>query len=244
MGCWNETCMLSHTPIFCGDKIYAGLIAVKTDGFDATHPDGLFTPVAPLVEARYDDYGRPECVRCGDAVFDIYKGLELQRVSPKNGRLEKFDQAAGETCGDDIFQNLFDAARHDGLYLMDTAPMGHKVQRQMFPVLILGRFWDLAQKSVKKRDLCLSGAVKDDVTLRTRLPEKFRAAIRDGRLDEQGVMVPHLKLQAFMDMCRIPWHFTCGSGSQEGFTPQMYALAGEVRKYRNELRDQQAIWDS
>lgn len=102
--------------------------------------------------------------------------------------------------------------------------------------MILGRFWNLAQRSVKKSDLWLDGPVKDSVSLRVRLPGQFAAAVREGKLDEKTIMIPHLKLQRFLEACRASWQPTAGSGSQDGLTPEMARLAKAVTAYRNELK--------
>lgn len=237
MGCWNETCMLSHTPIFCGDKIRAGLIAIRDKDFNATDPDGLFVPIAPLIEARYDDYGRPEYVTGDGDLLTLYRNMKYERRDPRDGEIKPWKPGENAAGADDLFADLFDAARHDGLYLVDEKPGHEPCRRRVFPVLILERFWELAQKSIRNQDLYLSGPVKDDTSFRVRLPGEFANLVRLGALDEKTILIPHLKLQRFMERARISWHFTCGSGSQEGFTPEMYAMTTVIRKYRNELRD-------
>ncbi len=236
MGCWNETCMLSRTPVFSGDRIYAGLVAMRP-AWDTVYPDCVFMPVAPLVEAGYDDYGCPESVKAPDAVLDIYQSLRVE--TEHDGAYDAVELDYKKYSPDEMMQALFDAARHERAFLVDTHPGQYQDQKlPLFPVIILGRFWDLAQKSVKQSDLWGERPVKNDVTLRTRLPGQFAAFLREGKLDEKDTMIPHLKLQTFMMRCRASWQPTCGSGSQDGLNPEMVKLAKEVVKYRNELRDE------
>lgn len=119
MGCWNETCMLSRTPIFYGDIIYAGLVAMR-HAWDTTYPDGVFMPVAPLVKARYDDYGRPEYVEAPDEVLAIYTSLKIE--VEKEGTFTPVSLNGGDQGTDGLMQVLFETAGHKQAYLVDQRP--------------------------------------------------------------------------------------------------------------------------
>lgn len=56
MGCWNETCFVSHLPIVSGEDCYAVLMAENYYEVSRCYPSSKYNPIT-LAKGRYDDYG-------------------------------------------------------------------------------------------------------------------------------------------------------------------------------------------
>lgn len=68
MGCWNETCMLSHLPIMIGDAIKT-IILIKRNNepcSENVYFDDGYTPLTFPFDATYNDYGGVENVALSD----------------------------------------------------------------------------------------------------------------------------------------------------------------------------------
>lgn len=62
MGCWNESCALSHLPIMAGEEIYAFLLLECPFEKQYSYSTGTYSPIA-VVHGEYDDYGGIENIR-------------------------------------------------------------------------------------------------------------------------------------------------------------------------------------
>ena len=56
MGCWNETCLVSHLPIYYGDRIVAIPIVEGTCGGTGVYSTDYWGIFLPPVRGEYDDY--------------------------------------------------------------------------------------------------------------------------------------------------------------------------------------------
>lgn len=56
MGCWNESCMISHLPIFYGEDVYGFLLLESPFDQQFCYATGRYSPIA-VVRGKYDDYG-------------------------------------------------------------------------------------------------------------------------------------------------------------------------------------------
>ena len=57
MGCWNETCMISHLPIHEGEQVGAVILARVGDSHTSSHCDEVWKPVSPVFMGEYTGYG-------------------------------------------------------------------------------------------------------------------------------------------------------------------------------------------
>ena len=55
MGCWNETCFVSHLPIVSGEDCYAVLMAENYYEVSRCYPSSKYNPIA-LAKGQYNDY--------------------------------------------------------------------------------------------------------------------------------------------------------------------------------------------
>lgn len=70
MGCWNETCLVSHFPICSGEECYAVLMVENAYCTSSCYPCVKYIPLA-LAKGVYDDYGSLE---------DVYKHNEFMEA--------------------------------------------------------------------------------------------------------------------------------------------------------------------
>ena len=69
MGCWNETCMVTHLPIFAGDRVVSMIVARTQEEYGMMcYSDSLFQPVGLPFAGEYDDYGSVENIECPEFV--------------------------------------------------------------------------------------------------------------------------------------------------------------------------------
>lgn len=59
MGCWNDTCMISHLPILSGEKCTAVLLLEQQHPYAGTSPTGEYMAIA-AIHGEYDEYGQLE----------------------------------------------------------------------------------------------------------------------------------------------------------------------------------------
>ena len=129
MGCWNETCMLSHLPIFCGDNIKTIILVKKHDKpcSEKVYFDDGYTPIVFPFNAEYNDYGGIENPIISDYTIRQLKLLELV---DHNG--EKYNFASIEQLVDDI--------NDDGVYLKTMFSIGRLecvyIHKKLYDTLI------------------------------------------------------------------------------------------------------------
>ncbi len=94
MGSFNMTCSVSRLPITAGTPVRAFLIAQPSAEPDYIfHPSSVYTPVAPGIAGKYDDYGRIEDVSLS-AGFDFFREKNLPHL--KGDPESLFDSATHE----------------------------------------------------------------------------------------------------------------------------------------------------
>lgn len=228
MGCWNETCMLSRLPIFHGDDACLVLIAARPRFETGCRPDGAYVPVTTLFRGQYDDYGRLQDPQAPPEAWKLLR--ECRFVVPRDGDYVPFHMDAG-TDGE-LLGELTDTARDGDLFIASqTNP-----PRQAIPVLMHACLVDDALKFVQ------DGPEWDETvrstTLRVRLLDPIRSALRDTASFRNASILPALKellrLQHWMDLARLAWSPTSGSGSQQGTEGPVMDL--HVRTCRMALR--------
>jgi len=232
MGCWNETCMLTHLPILVGERTVAVLIAQQ----HATHnsncyPDGVFQPISLPITGDYDDYGGLENIERNAAVL---LGLsETELYSSHDSTACSFTPVATadmQTAPDweQRLSDLIEEARHDTLFIKDpTTVTGFS---RVFVVMMKDEFVTFARRAAKQRESLRYG---DSITYLLSLPPNLRPAVREKRLSKKDVQ-PLMWLNCFMNDMRIAWHPTCGSGSQntldEPFQRRFYRKMADYAK--------------
>lgn len=70
MGCWNESCMLTHLPIFSGEDVYAFLLLEHPFETNYCYASGAYVPIA-VVRGKYNDYGGLETIEQKDRIQPI-----------------------------------------------------------------------------------------------------------------------------------------------------------------------------
>lgn len=218
MGCWNETCMLTHLPITVGDPACAFFILQRHGSENATDPDGRFVPVTLPFKGEYDDYGRLERIDYDRAALATLAELQLFSPDHKDVIRPAVHTVPGWEQGDDwegILIGLMDLAGQGDLYVRSAqSPDGYEKLRL---VLVRTEFLDFAVDSMEgtlaPEGLSLASISRPGPT--ERLPSNVVRAIEASLVSGQDLR-PMRLLRAFMAMARIPWHPTTGSGSQSG----------------------------
>lgn len=212
MGCWNETCMLTHLPILAGERTVAVLIAQHEIHNSNCHPDGVFQPISLPIAGDYDDYGGLENIERNSAVLLGLSETELYRNNDFTGcSFTPVPTVDMQTAPDweQRLSNLIENARHDTLFIKDpTTATGF---RRVFVVMMKDEFVTFARRAAKQRT---SLWCMDSITYLLSLSPNLRPAVREKRLSKKDVQ-PLMWLNCFMNDMRIAWHPTCGSGSQD-----------------------------
>ena len=204
MGCWDETCMLTHLPIIVGEKTVAVFIAQKRNSLDTCYSDSIFAPISLPFFGQYDDYGRLENIAKDDVALKILHDNDF--FQEKNGTFTPVE-ATTDNWEDQLIQ-LLNMARHGELYIRDSAmssgyaPVWLSFMRQ--------DFFDFGVNIVKNQ---ISPSFLDDISYRVRLTNNLKVAVREGWLTGEN-MLPLTAITVFMNIQRIAWHPTSGSGSQ------------------------------
>lgn len=139
MGCWNETCMISHLPIYSGDRIVA--IPIISSVFDVENTRGIYSSdywgiFLPPVRGTYDDYGSIE--NTNDPVFESV----ARKFTKRDGIFDDFCDLTG-----DSFINQCIAAIGQNEYYKDFTGVAKDVG---IPYLSAryGSLWDRTQVKV------------------------------------------------------------------------------------------------
>jgi hypothetical protein len=83
MGCWNQTCMITHTPIRAGDPVRLVVLIEnqysggRVDSTGVCYGHEVWTMVGMPVLGEYDDYGRAENLVDGPELQSVYAALQL-----------------------------------------------------------------------------------------------------------------------------------------------------------------------
>lgn len=135
MRCWNETCMLSHLPIFYGDVIKTIILVKKHDKpcSENVYFDDGYTPIIFPFDAEYNDYGGIEAPIVPNYIMRKLKSLEFV-----NCEGEKYEFTSIEQLIDDI--------NDDGVYLKTIFAIG-----KLECVYIHKRLYDTLISKMSKR---------------------------------------------------------------------------------------------
>jgi len=111
MGSWNETCFVSHLPIFSGEECYAVLMVENSLRQSPCYPCAKCVPFA-LVKGEYNDYGSLENICRFDEFRQILALLTNVVERTDDGNYIPYDLGKIRN-----FSDLMELVRHKGLYL-------------------------------------------------------------------------------------------------------------------------------
>lgn len=138
MGCWNETCMLSHLQILCGDKIKL-IILVHNGGDTKRHNHCYYNEdYAPLtlpIDAVYNDYGGVEKVELTPYTERLLKSLIFKTTDDV-----EYEYTTVEELVDEI-------TKRSGLYLAERFGGCKKLEC----VFVHSALYDILVEDFKKR---------------------------------------------------------------------------------------------
>lgn len=210
MGCWNETCMMTHLPIFYGEPAAVVLIAERPAPGSMVYADGTFAPVSLPILGNYDDYGRLEDIEYDDKALMLLAEtpfISMEEHGNKPGKPIDLSGLQTESDWEDTIIGLIEKAGHNGLAIQFKNDL-----QPVYPAFFRRDFFD---RAVSCMSPMLPIGFAKDVSYRVRSMENLRPALRSGRVTETD-MHPLAALNEYLDAMRIPWHVTCGSGSQSG----------------------------
>lgn len=211
MGCWNETCMLTHLPIEEGEDTVCVFIAQQPGDKDTIHSDAIYAPISLPLFGEYDDYGRLENFADDFGMFLTALGqAELALLNENPGAKKTFSPMEPiKGCGSRELTDFLDLVRHGSVYIRDEeAACGYS---RVYLAFIKKRFFENAVKACEK--YFMDDFVKD-IGFRIRLSLPLRKAIREDLIGSTDLR-ELAAVNNFMDISRISWHPTCGSGSQD-----------------------------
>ena len=159
MGCWNNTCFISHLPIQYGEPIVMLLLRCKTYNMERWRPlscyvDDLITPLGLPIYGTYDDYGSVENIKNKKAVVEFLQTLDLKPLNDYN---------AAKITEDNIQQVIYDLT--GDCYQYDDYTVMH--------VMIKHNLYDLLMKHINDRIVINTSDRKKDSTV----GKKFKNAI-------------------------------------------------------------------
>jgi len=111
MGCWHETCFVSHLPIFIGDECYAVLMAENSLHRSQCYPYVKYVPLA-LAKGIYNDYGSLKKVYRFDEFKDVLKLLPDVMVQTDNNKYISYDLGSIQS-----FTDLINLCNDGKLYI-------------------------------------------------------------------------------------------------------------------------------
>lgn len=211
MGCWNETCMLTHLPIEEGEDTVCVFIAQQPGDRDTIHSDAIYAPISLPLFGEYDDYGRLENFADDFGIFLTALGqAELALLNENPGSKKTFSPMEPiKGCGGRELTDFLDLVRQGSVYIRDEeAACGYS---RIYLVFIKKRFFENA---VKAREKYFMDDFVKDIGFRIRLSLPLKRAIREGLVGSSDLR-ELAAVNNFMDISRISWHPTCGSGSQD-----------------------------
>lgn len=237
MGCWNETCMLTHLPIEEGEDTVCVFIAQQSGDKDTVHSDAIYAPISLPLFGEYDDYGRLENFADDYGTFLMALGqAELALLDENSGNGKIFNPMEPiKGCSNCELTDFLDLVGHGSVYIRDEeAACGYS---RVYLAFIKKRFFENA---VKAREKYFIDDFVKDISFRIRLSLPLKRAIREGLVGSSNLR-ELAAVNNFMDVSRISWHPTCGSGSQNcldhdyqmEFYKEMFEEAARLyRQYR------------
>lgn len=210
MGCWNETCMLTHLPIEEGEATVCVFIAQQPGDKDTIHSDAIYAPISLPLFGEYDDYGCLENFINDFGMFLTVLGqAELALLNENPGSKKTFSpMELIKDCSSSELTDFLNLVRQGSVYIRDEeAVYGYS---RVYLAFIKKRFFENA---VKAREKYFMDDFAKDIGFRIRLSLPLKRAIREGLIVSSDLR-ELAAVNNFMDISRISWHPTCGSGSQ------------------------------
>ena len=209
MGCWNETCMLTHLPILGGEDTVCVLIAQQPGSRDTIHSDAIYAPISLPLFGKYDGYG------CLENFTDFHEFLsslwytELVKADEGSGADSAFTPMKPlKDCRDNELTDFLDLVRQGSVYIRDEeATNGYS---RVYLAFVKKPFFENA---VKARKRYFMDDFANNISFRIRLSPPLKHAVRKNLVGSSELRELSA-LNNFMDVSRISWHPTCGSGSQ------------------------------
>ena len=230
MGCWNETCMVSHLPIHYGDRVVAIPIIESTYdsvGVYSTDRWGMFLPP---VRGEYDDYGNIE--NADDPVFEeLAKAFLPERSELLNLSGAKFIESFLESISRgehdvELPQRIKLVFVHESIFdeMINACPRAARAWEYCLrddPSFKLS--YRLARGVYRERQACYPSNRKLLPLLQELDPENCRA--------EEMV-----KFTYALDDLRMCYHPTTGSGSQDDVNNFMKDMHEKFFKMAKEFK--------
>lgn len=232
MGCWNETCMISHLPILGGEKCTGVLLLEQKNPNIRFNPMSYYIALA-AIQGEYDEYGRLENIDPveASALLSAFSCLTLVTTDDCNDKLRNFTPSTiGEFMaaisdnrvvvhdkrGPTALHLVFIKERmaslvnigEDRCLLDDAFKHGAKFPLYTLMNTLAGGRWHPAMSPF------LTAYVAADEEAAYRSTEQILALTR---------LLTHL---------RMGWHVPCGRGNQESVYEDMRHFADA---YREEL---------
>ena len=209
MGCWNETCMLTHLPILEGEDTICVLIAQQPGDKDTIHSDAIYAPISLPLFGKYDDYGRLENFTDFHEFLSSLWYTELVKVDEGSGADSAFTPMKPlNDCRDNELTDFLDLVRQGRVYIRDEeAASGYS---RVYLAFIKKPFFENA---VKVRKRYFMDDFVNNISFRIRLSPSLKIAIQENLVGSSELR-ELAAFNNFMDISRISWHPTCGSGSQ------------------------------
>lgn len=231
--------MASRLPILYAEDACLVLLAMRDKFISGCWPDGAFVPITPLFRGEYDDYGGLSDPQTPDPAWKLLDACDF-RVETDGG-LGPFEPRSPDDRESKL-NELVALGRRGELYLVDDGTAKKPKTLQVVPVMVRGEIADMALAAVK--DGREWDDVAEDVTLRTRLVGPIRNALRNaascmGLREPDTAPLPVLKelfrFQKWMDLVRVSWSPTTGSGSQEDVNDESMSFHLAVKSIANRL---------
>lgn len=146
MGCYNETCMLSHLQILHGDDVKLIILVKNSNSSHFCYHNEMYAPLCLPIDAKYNDYGGVE-----DTVVPEYTARLLGQLVFTNEdctETYKYD-SKNESIGQFV-DRIIDGS---GLYLYDCPyPLGKpSFAKKLECVYVHKDLYDILVEDFKKR---------------------------------------------------------------------------------------------
>lgn len=231
MGCWNETCMISHLPILGGEKCTA-VILLKREfpnvGFNAVNE---YIPIA-TIHGEYDGYGCLENIDHAEAsaLLSAIPSLQLMVPAPNGcvmltGYIPSTPEDFMKTAvSGDLLAND-NRGPHIPLHIVFIKERMASLADTRNDTDLL----DAAFAKDAKLPLCVlvnTLAGNCDYTI---LPKFIEAYISAGKEVACKSIEQILALTQLLNNLRLGWHVPCGRGSQRSVCEDIRRFADAYR---------------
>ena len=233
MGCWNETCMVSHLPICYGDRIVVLPIVENPKDNGGIYATGYWAPFLPFIRGEYDDYGSVE--NTNDPVFEqiaktfLPKGEPLLEFTGDDFVNNLVSQVLRRECGFDSPQKVSFAFVHEAIF-DEMIQKCSRAEECWLHVCDNTRPFTEKWRYAEGVYCCQHAYYPSSLNLISILMEMGE----EKRIEEMT------KFTFALDDLRMGYHPTIGSGSQDGVSKFMLdmhrkfvAMAREMRKHKD-----------